>query len=210
MKLDRREVIKWMLAAAAGLAYDGKLHAEGGLPPAAGYGLDPNLLRVYQPGDLWPLTLQGPARRTAAALCDAIIPADEHSPAATGAGVLEFIDEWVSAPYPEQRKDRELILWGLAWIDAEAVRRWQVSFADVAAERRDELCAELCSLPPATSERRKPAEFFARYRDLTSGGFYTTPVGFKDLGYVGNRPSLTYDGPPPELIRQLGLEDAAG
>jgi len=29
----------------------------------------------------------------------------------------------------------------------------------------------------------------------------------KDLGYVGNVPLARFEGPPPELVRKLGLED---
>ena len=48
-------------------------------------------------------------------------------------------------------------------------------------------------------------EFFARYRDLTVGGFYSTPAGHQDLGYIGNVALPRFDGPPPELLRKLGL-----
>jgi hypothetical protein len=27
----------------------------------------------------------------------------------------------------------------------------------------------------------------------------------KDIGYVGNRPLLTFDGPTPEALKHLGL-----
>jgi hypothetical protein len=45
----------------------------------------------------------------------------------------------------------------------------------------------------------------ARYRDLTAGGFYTTPAGRKDLEYIGNVPLTRFDGPPPALLGALGL-----
>ena len=49
------------------------------------------------------------------------------------------------------------------------------------------------------------AKFFARFRDLTATGFYTSPVGMKDIGYVGNTPLAQFEGPPPEVLRKLGL-----
>jgi hypothetical protein len=140
------------------------------------------------------------------ALSDCIIPADEVSPAASAVGVIDFIDEWVSAPYPKQREDRKLILDGLAWIDGEAMRRFGVNFAAASASQQTELCADICYEPKARPEFKSAAHFFARYRDLTAGGFYTTPEGTKDIGYVGNVPQLTFEGPPPELIRKLGLD----
>ena len=52
-------------------------------PGEVGYGTDPDLIRLYQPGELWPLTLSVEQRKTAAALCDCIIPADDVSPSAS-------------------------------------------------------------------------------------------------------------------------------
>jgi len=53
---------------------------------------DPDLLKKYAAGDLWPLTLTKEQRVTATALCDLIIPEDEQSPAASKVGVVDFID----------------------------------------------------------------------------------------------------------------------
>ena len=36
-------------------------------------------------------------------------------------------------------------------------------------------------------------------------GFYTTPVGRKDLQYVGNVPLKSFDGPPIEALKKAGL-----
>ena len=65
--MDRRSAIKWMLTAAASLAVlkrDGRA-AEAATPSGKGYGTDPDLLRDYKPGDLWPLTFDEFQRRTA-------------------------------------------------------------------------------------------------------------------------------------------------
>src|SRR5438477_11006220 len=115
-RMDRREAIKWMLAASASVSLlDAK--AFGRAPSLAGYGTDPKLLEVYKPGDFWPLTFTSEQRRTVATLCDVIIPADKHSPSASQLHVHDFIDEWISAPYPRQREDRKLILDGLDWLE---------------------------------------------------------------------------------------------
>ena len=57
----------------------------------------------------------------------------------------------------------------------------------------------------ATPERKKMAPFFKRYRDLTAGGYYTTPEGMKAIGYVGNIASATFEGPPIEALKHVGL-----
>lgn len=207
--VDRRTAIKWVLtaAAAATLAEEQLFGADtaASAPRAAGYGPDPDLIKAYKPGDLWPLTLTDMQRRTAVALCDTIIPADSSSPAASTVGVTEFIDEWISAPYPNHDRDRGLILEGLAWLEEESQRRFGSDFASLVLRQKNSLCGDIAHVATAAPERKKAAQFFKRYRDLTAGGYYTTPEGMKDIGYVGNVPLASFDGPPPEVLRRLGL-----
>lgn len=204
--MDRRTALKWMLAAAASTALASRYaRGQGAASVAPGYGTDPDLLKHHKPGDVWPLTFTDPQRRTVAALCDVIIPADGRSPAASAVGVVDFLDEWVSAPYPDQQEDRGIVLPGLAWIDAEAARRFSRPFAELDDAQKAAICDDICHTAKAKPEFRPAARFFATFRDLTAGGFYTTPQGRQDLGYVGNVPLATFDGPPPEVLRQAGL-----
>lgn len=203
--MDRRTTIKWVLAASATWPLLGRTPGAPAAVPVLGYGTDPNLLTVYHPGELWPLTLTPPQRHLAGILADIVIPADEHSPSASAVGVVEFIDEWVSAPYPTQQPDRAIVLEGLAWLDAEAGRRFAKAFADLGAGEQRSICDDICDESRATGARRDAARFFARFRDLTAGGFYSTPAGRKDLDYIGNVPMARFDGPPRELLRRLGL-----
>jgi len=212
--MDRRTTIKWMLSAAASvsslrgvalaktvLASPSDLHVAA----AKGYGTDPNLVNSYKPGELWPLTFTQGQRRTATALSDLIIPADDVSPSASAVGVIDFLDEWISAPYEPNQKDRKLILDGLRWIDQESAKRFAEPFAALDDARQKAICDDICYAPKAKPRFAKAALFFARYRDSTAGGFYTTPHGRKDLQYVGNMPLARYDGPPIEALRKAGL-----
>lgn len=223
--MSRRDAVKWMLAAAAtvpwlqpsALAADpsraGTSPAEPQpaappiepLPARDGYGTDPDLTKTYGPGDFWPLTFTPEQRRTAAALCALIIPADEHSPSAADVGVPDFIDEWISAPYPEHGYNRVTILTGLRWLDAEAQRRFSRPFADLPEAQGRAICDDICWVPKATQQNLEAAGFFAMFRNLTAAGFYTTPEGMKDLGYVGNTPQLSFEGPPEAALRKAGL-----
>ncbi len=206
VRIDRRTTIKWMIAATASIpAIRREAFAEAPALPAPGYGTDPNLTRVYSPGDLWPLTFTESQRRTATALCDVVIPADAASPSASAVGVVDFLDEWISAPYAAQREDRAPILAGLEWVDAESRRQFGRGFADCSDEQKTALCDAIAYLPRADAAREKSARFFARFRDLTMGGFYTTPDGMRDIGYVGNVVLERFDGPPPEVLAKLGL-----
>jgi Gluconate 2-dehydrogenase subunit 3 len=205
--IDRRTTIKWVLAAgAAWPLLDNRGARADSAPAAHGYGTDPKLVADYKLGEIWPLTLTSAQRRLAGILADIIMPADEHSPSATAVGVVEFIDEWVSAPYPAQQRDRTRVLEGFAWLDAEAARRSSKGFADLAALEQRGICDDICDTVRATPARASAARFFALYRDLTSGAFYSTPAGRKDLKFIGNVPLARFDGPPPELLKALGLE----
>ena len=211
---DRREAIKWMLAASAAMRFS-VVPSLGQTPPATtpplsplGYGRDPDLQKAYKPGEFWNLTFTDAQRGLAAALCDEIIPADSVSPSASDLHVHDFIDEWISAPYPDQQTDRTLILNGLEWLETESKRRFGLSFIGLIYQQRRMILDDICHEAKAAEPFKAAAKFFARFRDLTGGGFYTTNEGMKDLQYVGNVPLESFAGPPLELIRKLGLEDA--
>jgi hypothetical protein len=212
MSMDRRTTIKWMLAAAAtvpslqtSFGADVDALARDVATGQKGYGTDPQLVKEWKAGGPWPLTLTESGRLTVAALCDLIIPADDHSPAASAVGVVDFIDEWISAPYPQQRGDRDIVLPGLAWMEDEARRRFGNGFAAVTDLQRARIADDICSASKAKPAFAAAAKFFAKFRDLTAGGFYTTPIGMKDIGYVGNVPLERFDGPPIEALKKAGL-----
>jgi len=208
--MDRRTTMQWMLAATGALAFKGTgvfadeaatTRAVRGQP----YGTDPKLLEIYHPGDLWPLTFTAAQRRTATMLCDVIIPADAVSPSASAVGVVEFLDEWISAPYSLHEQDRATVLAGFEWLQAESVRRFRRPVQELGPGELGHICDDICYLPRVRSEWVPAAKFFARYRDLTAGGFYTTPAGRKDLQYIGNTPLARFDGPPLEVLKKVGL-----
>lgn len=207
IRVDRRTAIKWVLLAGAAVQLPDFVVAAAQPPgPApAGYGKDPSLQKIYAAGELWPLTLTDAQKRTTTALCDLIIPADEHSPAASAAAVPEFIDEWISAPYPDCKRDREVIVPGLAWLDAETRRRHAGDFATLNPEQARRICDDISNRSLAQPQFALAAAFFSRFRDLTALGYYTTPIGMKDLRYVGNEPLVTFEGPPLEALKRVGL-----
>ena len=203
-RLRRRDALKWITAAAASsLAFSPELRA--GAPAARGYGTDPDLQRAYAPGDVWPLTFSPAERAAAAALCGLILPPDAEGPGAEAVGVHDFIDEWISAPYPGHDADRKIITEGLAWLDTEARRRWGSEFVRGTPAQRTALAEDICDATSAKPEHRAGARFFQRFRDLAAGGYFTTPEGMKDLGYTGNYAMEAFTGPPPEVLRRLGL-----
>jgi len=204
--VDRRTAIRWVLAAGAALQVPAQAFAMDATTPrnVAGYGKDPALLDEYRPGKLWPLTLTAAQRRLAAVLCDMMIPPDGDSPGASAVGVVDFIDEWISAPYPDCARDRPIVLRGFEWLDGEARTRFGAGFATSGAAQRAQICDELIA-NPLPARLAEPGAFFLRYRDLTAVGFYTTPIGMQDIGYRGNTPLASFDGPPTEVLAKLKL-----
>src|SRR5262249_33996851 len=72
---------------------------------------------------------------TLAALCDIIIPADEHSGGAVQAGVPEFIDLLTS-----ENTDYQLILGGgMMWLDNICAGRYSRDFLKCAPDQRTEI-----------------------------------------------------------------------
>ena len=206
-RMDRRSAIKWMLTAAASVAIMDRaaVAAEGAATSAVGYGTDPDLTKIYKSGDVWALSFNAQQRKTATALCDVIIPADDKSPAASKVGVPDFIDEWISAPYPGHSDDKTTVLEGLKWIDAEAQKRFDRHFSALSVQQQHAICDDICAYGKAKPAFKQAAQFFRKFRDLAAGGFYSTPEGMKDIGYVGNVPTATFAGPTPEALKHLGL-----
>lgn len=209
-RIDRRTAIKWMVTASASLALTPHWSTAGSAEGTAiaygtGYGTDPDLIKAYKVGDYWPLTLTPDQRQTVAALCDVIIPADAKSPSASKVGVHDFIDEWISAPYPGNGADRKTVLEGIVWIEAESQKRFGMAFVNTIGRQKTAICNDICLGEKAAPNFKTPARFFALFRDLTAGGFYTTPEGMKDVEYIGNVPLDKFEGPPVELIKKLGL-----
>lgn len=205
MELDRRTTLQCMLAASAALGIERSAGATSATRKAKGYGTDPKLTKTYRGGELWPLSFTPEHRRCAEALCALIIPADEHSPSAAQLKVHLFIDEWISAPYPDHARDKDVIVVGLGWLDAESGLRFRKSFADLDAASQSRIADDICWVDQARPDYIDAARFFKRFRDLTAGGFYTTPEGSRDLGFVGNVPSVTFDGPPIKVLQIVGV-----
>ena len=209
LAVDRRTTLAWLAAALAvpesarGSGLEGTQWPEIKLTPitAPGYGVDPDLLNPKVP---WPLTLNKTELKAAAALCDMILPADGQYSAASAVGVPAFVDEWISAPYPRQQQDREMIVPGLAWIDAESVRRFGKPFADAANGERAAICDDIAFAGRVKPGFEKPASFFANVRRLTLRAYYSTEEGWAQIGYMGNTPiEGPYPGPTPEAMAHI-------
>lgn len=201
INIHRRRVLK--LLATSGALAGFRVNAQEDDSPVAelatasprGTATDPNL---FDPKfhESWEPFLSDAELKSVATLSDLILPADEKSPAASAVGVPEFIAEWVSAPYENNQNDAKSIREGLAWLDNEG-------FAS--ADKRVEICDRIANPSSAAAGDAEAAKFFNRFRQLVMGGFYTTPEGRADLGYIGNVPMGIYPGASDAALKHLGL-----
>jgi hypothetical protein len=198
LPLSRREALRRILAASAlASALDITAFAAEDI---RGIGTDPNLLKKEIP---WPRVLTAEEKKIVTALGDIIIPADQYGPAASAVGVPDFIDEWVSAPYEAQRDELKVIRAGLAWIDGTARKRFGKGFADAAPGEQTSLVEDI--VKDGTAARKAGYNFFKLFRDRVAGGYFSTPEGFKAIGYTGNMPLSEFSGPTPEELKHVGL-----
>ncbi|MES3032534.1 MAG: gluconate 2-dehydrogenase subunit 3 family protein [Gemmatimonadota bacterium] len=221
--MDRREALKVMAVAAASatiadvaspavadaqqpVQITPRRKAAGApVPPKVGprgTPTDPDLINPKSP---WPRLLSTSELATLSALCDVIIPADEKSPSASAVGVPAYINEYVSAPYDWAERALVRVRGGLTWLDVESGKRFTKRFTALTPTQKTQICDDICFVANAKPEFKAGAQFFREIRNLTQSGFYTSEAGMKDIQYVGNVPLAKWDGPPPEVLRKLGL-----
>lgn len=185
-KVDRRTALAWVgvvgaatVAAGAGVVVYRQNKAGEPTAQAKGYGTDPKLNPPIKAP--WPRIMGDAQLQVAAVVADLILPSSGTAPAATAVGVPDFLNEWVSAPYPDQLKDREILLKGLD----DLGRRFLKADAAERGQRFKALAG---------------TDFFKRMRALTVGAYYTTDAGFKDIGYIGNV-ARQFDPGPSDTVK---------
>lgn len=137
-----------------------------------------------------PATVLTPAaRRTLAAYCDTLIPADEGVPSATGAGV----EERFAVLAGEDDRYHRWISEGCAWLDAEAKVRGSADYAGLEESARNAIVERASRSERGTVPRR----FFDATRNLAFFGYYS---------YASSWPAIGVDGPP----QPMGFPDYAG
>lgn len=137
---------------------------------------------------------------TIAVLCDLILPSTAQFGSARQAGVVEFID-FIVKDMPWQQMP---IRGGIAWLDTYSCSQFDAPFKELNEVQQKTICDRI-AWPGKTPKELLPGEkLFTRMRNLTLTGYYTSPMGIKDLGYKGNSPGI-WDGVPQDEMDRLGL-----
>jgi gluconate 2-dehydrogenase gamma chain len=139
---------------------------------------------------------------TITVLADIIIPKDDVSGSASEAGVPAFI-EFIVKDMPDHQTPMR---GGLRWLDLQCLNRFDKPFKDCSSQQQMTL-VDLIAWPERAKGKPELAQgvaFFNRMRNLTATGFFTSQMGVKDLGYMGNQPHQ-WNGVPDEVLKQYGL-----
>lgn len=133
-------------------------------------------------------------------LGDIIIPKDEISGSASDAKVPEFI-EYIVKEKPEHQTPMR---GGLRWLDLQCLNRFGKAFKDCEHPQQMELVDAIAFPKKAKPQMAQGVSFFNLMRNLTATGFYTSEIGVKDVGYMGNVPNQ-WNGVPEDVLKQHGL-----
>ena len=133
-------------------------------------------------------------------LGDIIIPKDEISGSASEAGVPAFI-EFIVKDMPEHQIP---LRGGLRWMDIQCLKQYDKGFKDCSHDQQIALVEAIAWPEKAKPEMAPGVAFFNLMRNLTASGFYTSQIGVKDMGYVGNVPNQ-WNGVPADVLHQYGL-----
>jgi hypothetical protein len=141
---------------------------------------------------------------TVKVLVNLIIPKDARSGSATDAGVPEFMDFIVN----EQVNRQNAMRGGLAWLNLECHRRFDLDFVAGSDAQRRAVLDDIAWPRRVKPEFAYGVPFFNSFRDLTASGFFTSKMGIDDLGYQGNTVVPEWKGCPDEVLKKLGLTPA--
>ena len=209
--MDRRKSIKALIMGTVSTSVlveacnnaDTKIEAKPVAPDNAGLNYDrtPQELADYKKltGDKF---FTDDEMATITVLADIIIPKDEVSGNASEAGVPAFI-EFIVKDMPNHQTPMR---GGLRWLDVQCMKKYDKGFKDLSPQQQIEM-VDLIAYPDRAKNKPELTQgvaFFNKMRDLTVTGFYTTQMGFKDLGYVGNTPNQ-WKGIPDDVLKQYGL-----
>jgi len=137
---------------------------------------------------------------TIVVLADIIIPKDDVSGSASDAKVGDFIEFIVKDMPGHQVPMRG----GLRWLDLQCLNKYEKTFKDCSSEQQIEMVDQIAYPRKAKPEMKQGVSFFNLMRNLTVTGFYTTKMGYDDVGFVGNRPNQ-WNGVPPDVLKQYNI-----
>jgi hypothetical protein len=93
---------------------------------------------------------------------------------------------------------------GLRWLDLHCLKAYEKPFVELSTAQQTEVVDAIAYPKKSKAAMAQGVAFFSLMRNLTASGFFTSQMGVKDLGYVGNAPNQ-WNGVPDEVLKQYGL-----
>ena len=172
-------------------------------------------------GTYGPKEMSAAEFKTLGRLAELIVPADDVSGSALDAGAPAFIDLLCS----QNKQLAAIYHGGLAWLDAEMNKTYSKSFVNATVAQQTAMLDLLVDADKServrmgesdvvkrsdfreftdyTFKQVHPqaagAKFFDWVRRMTVDAFYTSPIGMKDIGYMGNKAYSKYEVPKESL-----------
>ncbi len=141
---------------------------------------------------------------------DIILPKDAVSGSASDAKVHEFL-EFIVKDMPSHQTP---LRGGLRWLDVYCLNHYEKPFKDCDKKQQLEIIDQIAypvvkDAIAKTGRKIKPEmaqgiAFFSKMRDMVMTGFFTSEIGVKDLGYMGNTPNQ-WNGVPDDVLKQYGV-----
>lgn len=114
-------------------------------------------------------------------LADLIIPRDT-SPGALDARVPEYIDLQISKMPDVQTQ----MSGGVQWLGRYCSQQFGKDFLECSPAEQTQVLDRLAYAKAVPPELDQPRSFFVLVRGLTCDGFYSSKIGFQEVGYKGN------------------------
>jgi gluconate 2-dehydrogenase gamma chain len=204
MYISRRELIKSLSVAAASASALGIVPLEAAEQAHRMVSAEKAGSRS---GDYTPKFFSAKQYETLRALCQTIIPSDDETGGALEAGAPEFVDLLTS----ENNEFQLQLGGGILWLDSTCTDRYGHSYLNCGPAEQKEILDRIAFRKNADQDRRlgPGIEFFSALRKLTVDGFFTSKIGIKYLGYIGNTYLKEFPG-CPEIPSGVAMIEGSG
>jgi hypothetical protein len=151
-------------------------------------------------GTYTPKLLTAHEYETVTRLAELIVPADGGNGSAVDAGAPAFIDVLCS----QNERLAAIYTGGLLWLDRRMSSEHSTDFVSASAAQQTALLDALVEAGRGGNEESEGAgggdltpgvQFFGWIRRMTVDAYYTSAIGMKDIGYIGNTAVMEYTVP---------------
>lgn len=156
--------------------------------------------RAKSGGKYTPKLLNDHEYKTVTRLAELIVPADGDNGSAVDAGAPEFIDLLCS----QNERLANIYTGGLLWLDRQMRSQHSTDFVGASAAQQTAMLDALVAAGRSGSDDDADSDdgdltpgvqFFGWIRRMTVDAYYTSAIGMKDIGYIGNTAVMEYTVP---------------